>query len=434
MSFSRSDASVSLSSLARGRRHRLQCALPEGPAEHRRVRDQLALERLQRVQAGREQALHGVGELGRRGAALLGDPLHHLLGEQGVASAALGERVRLLADRARGPQQLADQRLGVLRRQRFQERDRGRAAHRAPAGPAPEQLVPRQAHLQHRCPQPAGQVVDQVERALVGPVDVLPGRAPALPARPAPPSPRAPPRRSSRARPAVPAGRRAARARNRRRRAGARSARSVAPPGRPPRARSAAAAAARSGAHGRSPDRPLRRSRTRCGSSRSGASTRRPGRTPGSVPAAACVLVPSPPSVPSSSASRRDLPTPAWPTIVTRCGACSRATRSSRPCRRPSSSSRPISGAEERIAGPAPSSIVPIDSGLPGGDPLGLALQLQRLELVVVDDLRGQPLGALAHERPAHRRRRLQAGGHVDGVAEHRVGVPDAAGEHLARC
>ena len=94
MSFSRSDASAVLELLAGGRRDRLEGALPEGPAEHRRVRDELALERLERVQARRQESLHGVGQLRRGGAALLGDPLHHLLGEQRVAAGALGQRAR----------------------------------------------------------------------------------------------------------------------------------------------------------------------------------------------------------------------------------------------------------------------------------------------------------------------------------------------------
>ena len=69
-----------------------QHALPEGASNDRRVRDQLALERLERVQARGQQPLHRVRELGSAGRAFLGEALHHLLGEQRVPFGALGER------------------------------------------------------------------------------------------------------------------------------------------------------------------------------------------------------------------------------------------------------------------------------------------------------------------------------------------------------
>ena len=69
-----------------------QHTLPEGASNDRRVRDQLALERLERVQARGQQPLHRVRELGRAGRSFLGEALHHLLGEQRVPFGALGER------------------------------------------------------------------------------------------------------------------------------------------------------------------------------------------------------------------------------------------------------------------------------------------------------------------------------------------------------
>ena len=46
-------------------------ALPEGPADHRGVREQTALEGLERIKARRQQSLHGHRELGGARALLL---------------------------------------------------------------------------------------------------------------------------------------------------------------------------------------------------------------------------------------------------------------------------------------------------------------------------------------------------------------------------
>ena len=86
---------------AGGSGERLERAFPERAPEHGGVGHQLSLEALERVQARREQPLDRVGELGRGGAALLGDPLHHRLREQGVAAGALGERLGHLRGSAR---------------------------------------------------------------------------------------------------------------------------------------------------------------------------------------------------------------------------------------------------------------------------------------------------------------------------------------------
>ena len=76
---------------------------------------------------------------------------------------------RCRSRREQGGDQLARLVLG----QRL-ERDRGRVAPpAAPTGAAVEQLVARQADDQGGAAHPARQVLDQVEHALVGPVDVL---------------------------------------------------------------------------------------------------------------------------------------------------------------------------------------------------------------------------------------------------------------------
>ncbi len=149
-------------------------ALPEGLADDRgRLQDPTFGPR-ERVEAGGE---HRVDRLRQRlgvGGALLDDPVDHLLGEQGVAARSRGDLLgELLAGSGGVPEQRGDQRLRLLARQRL-ERHRGCVqAPAAPAGTAVEELVAGHADDQDRPPRPARQVLDQVEHALVGPVDVL---------------------------------------------------------------------------------------------------------------------------------------------------------------------------------------------------------------------------------------------------------------------
>ena len=113
-----------------------------------------------------------------------------------------------------------------------------------------------------------------------------------------------------------------------------------------------------------------------------------------------------------SSRSSRDLPTPAWPMTVTRCGRPSRSTRSTSEASSSASSSRPISGvwlrSARRACGPASAR-----GRLPGGDRLLLALEGQRLEPLVGDRLAAGAVGRSADghavraaRRPAAARRR----------------------------
>ena len=164
------------SSLAGRRRHRLERALPERASEHGRVRRRAGARTARARRAGRRA---GPGRCRAAPAVvvrLLGDPLDHRLGEQRVSPAALRER-RSAARRSRPPPRSSASISSRASSGASGSRnvDRGGAAQRAPARAAIEQLVAGEADLQHRRPQPARQVVDQVERALVGPVDVLPG-------------------------------------------------------------------------------------------------------------------------------------------------------------------------------------------------------------------------------------------------------------------
>ena len=127
------------------------------------------------------------------------------------------------------------------------------------------------------------------------------------------------------------------------------------------------------------------------------------------------------------------MPTPAWPITVTRCGRPSRTTRSNSDSEQrglvlAADQRRRRRGRRESRC-PRPSS----RDGLPRRHRLGLALQRQRLELLVLDRAAGQPVGDLADGDAARPRRRLQARGDVHRVADHRVAVADLAGEHVAR-
>ncbi len=109
-------------------------------------------------------------------AAFLGEPLHHLLGEQRIAPGALGKRLQHVRPGARIAQQARDQLAGVGGSKGVEKHARRRASRGPPARTALEQLVSCHAHLQHRSAQPRREVLDQIEHALVGPMDVLPGK------------------------------------------------------------------------------------------------------------------------------------------------------------------------------------------------------------------------------------------------------------------
>ena len=80
----------------------------------------------------------------------------------------------------------------------------------------------------------------------------------------------------------------------------------------------------------------------------------------------------------SSSASRRDLPTPAWPTTVTRCGDPSLTTRSNTLSSRETSSAAPDQGRCVRATQRGSARLADLEC-FPGGDGLRLPLQRQRL-------------------------------------------------------
>jgi hypothetical protein len=153
-----------------GARQRGQRALPERAPHHRGLLHQLTLERRQRVEPRGEHRLDRLGQLAGVRAAALGDAPGHLLGEQGVAPGALHHR---LGDGLAGGQQRRDEELGLGGGERLQHQLGRGTTPTAPARPAVEQLVAGQADQHQRCAHPLGEVLDRVEHAVVGPVDVL---------------------------------------------------------------------------------------------------------------------------------------------------------------------------------------------------------------------------------------------------------------------
>ena len=332
------------------------------------------------------------------------EPPHHLLGEQRVALGALGDR-RDDRSRCRRRRAAASEISSRVSASPSGSRKIVVASRRTPPQPgaALEQLVAGQADLQHRRAHPLREVLDQVEHALVGPVDVLPDqhqRALAresfdarahgreedfarllgvLGAR------RSPVRRAPRCRAAG------------RSRRSWRSTRAGCPgPGRRaarPSARRASPRPAAGGSPSTIPrlgadhlaERPVDDARAvRQAAAVADQRRGRGGRCSSS----------------SNWRSSRDLPTPGSPITVARCGPRRRSTRSSRSCSCVSSPARPTSGAR-RAAGEARGRAGCAAGGqrLPGRHRLGLALQRQRL-------LQGCELDRLARRAVGAPRRR----------------------------
>ena len=290
-------------------------------------------------------------------------------------------------------QQRRDQlaRLGLGQRL---ERDRGRVAPAAaPAGAALEQLVAGQADEQQRRPDPARQVLDQVEHSLVGPVDVLEreheraapgdrldhgadGGEERL-AHPLRVRPRTARRSSGGSRPSgIGEQRGVPLARRTRRPSSLISSR---------RRRERSFSQAASGGVGVDDPELVAEDLAQ-----------RPVDDPGAVGRALPApdrrgLVGLGEAASSARAAAATCPTPAWPITVTRCGRPSRSTRSNSETSSPASSSRPISGVCGAAA--AAARLGEHAGRLPGRHRLGLALQRQRLEPLVGDRLAGRAVG-----------------------------------------
>ena len=132
------------------------------------------------VDAGGDERLEGVRDAVRRPVPRtpLDEHADRLLDEERVALGSLQhllrERRRHLARRARElGDELLDQELALLHGQRL-ELDRRRAdAASSPPRPGVEELRAGEAEDQQRRPHPVGEVLDEVDQRLLGPVDVL---------------------------------------------------------------------------------------------------------------------------------------------------------------------------------------------------------------------------------------------------------------------
>ena len=159
---------------------------PEDLADHRGVLDELLLGRRERVEARCDHPLHRLGQrqlaVGVQlppvravdeEAAILEHP-HVLLRVERVAAGAreharldLGRQQRLLEQRP-------EQTRGLLLGERRDRDGRRVPLAAAPAGPALEQLGARRADDEQRhAGRPVGEIVDEVEQAVVGPVQIL---------------------------------------------------------------------------------------------------------------------------------------------------------------------------------------------------------------------------------------------------------------------
>ena len=149
---------------------------------------------LQQVLLGRGQPVEARGDdpLQRLGHRKLGGPREHPAAGAANDEAAIGEHVHVLLRIERVPLGAVEQRMLELRREQRLLEQRGDQLRRvlqgkrrererrriqlaaAPRRPPLEQFGPRRAeHEQRHAAGPIDEMVDEVEQALVGPVDVL---------------------------------------------------------------------------------------------------------------------------------------------------------------------------------------------------------------------------------------------------------------------
>ena len=147
---------------------------PEDLADHRRVlEDRLFLGR-EAVEARGDDPLERLGERHVFRGAALEVELCELLCVQRVALRAIQQRLLDLGRQNAAREDLRDQDRGLLRGEGSEPDHRGVQRSAAPARAALEQLRPRAADDEERdAAQPIDELVDEVEQALVGPVQVL---------------------------------------------------------------------------------------------------------------------------------------------------------------------------------------------------------------------------------------------------------------------
>ena len=148
-------------------------AFPEDPSDHRGALQQPLLVPGQPVDARGDDRLQGVRDPLRGGAALEQHP-RRLFDEERVALGLLQQHRALGVRELVIGEQRIEKLFALLRRERL-ELDRSRTqAPSAPAGTDVEELRPREADDQQGCVLDAlGEVLDQLEQRVLGPVDVF---------------------------------------------------------------------------------------------------------------------------------------------------------------------------------------------------------------------------------------------------------------------
>ena len=153
---------------------RRQSGLVKHASLHRGALDHAALVALEPVEARRQQRLDRERHLVLRVAAVLGQHRGHLLDEEWVSLRRRHHPLALLRRQYGDPCQIVEQTATGLVRQPI-EQDRGRVGLAAgPGRPRIQQLGPGGAHDQERTAAgPVCHVLDQVEQRRLGPVHVL---------------------------------------------------------------------------------------------------------------------------------------------------------------------------------------------------------------------------------------------------------------------
>jgi hypothetical protein len=156
-------------------RERRERARPEGFTEDRRVLKERLLVGRQEVEARRDQPLHGLRQPSVvLESASLHEHARELLRVEGIASRAGEQRLLGLRRQDRALEQLGDEPRGLVVRERREREGEGVRLASTPSGPTLEQLRPCAANDEQRnAGRPVDDVVDEVEKRLVRPVQVL---------------------------------------------------------------------------------------------------------------------------------------------------------------------------------------------------------------------------------------------------------------------
>src|SRR5919106_1305934 len=158
----------------------LERPLPEDTASHGGALERCLARRRQVVDAGGDERLQRVGDATRATVAHSALDQHpdRLLDEERIPLGALEQlcrksRRQLTGRTCKLDDELVDQQLALLGGQRL-ELDRGRPdTASAPPRSCVEQLRSRETEYEERRADPVGEVLDEIEQRLLGPVDIL---------------------------------------------------------------------------------------------------------------------------------------------------------------------------------------------------------------------------------------------------------------------